>query len=106
MSFPRRSFLKSLSRSALVLSLENLLAAIRPVFSQGSQSPADPPNKIPSAAPQLGVFFAVNLVNLGINAGLLYLFVEYLGIWYIAAQLIAAILIAFESYFVYRAIFR
>jgi enediyne biosynthesis protein E4 len=64
---PRRSFLKSLSRSALVLSLENLLAGIRPLFAALPQSSGAPQKTAPSpASPQLGV----NFQNIGKESGL------------------------------------
>lgn len=55
---------------------------------------------------QLLLHFAVAVVNLSINTGLIYLFVESFGLWYIFAQICAAVLIAFESYFAYRWIYR
>jgi len=64
---PRRSFLKSLSRSALVLSLENLLAGIRPLFAVPSPLLGAPQKTAPApAAPQLGV----NFLNIGKESGL------------------------------------
>jgi enediyne biosynthesis protein E4 len=63
---PRRSFLKSLSRSALVLSLENLLAGIRPLFAALPQSPGAPQKTAPS--PQLGVNFLNIAKESGLNA--------------------------------------
>ncbi|MHB8660820.1 MAG: glycosyltransferase [Minisyncoccota bacterium] len=50
-------------------------------------------------------FVGINLANLALNVALLYIFVEFLGLWYIAAQIIASLLIAIESFFFYRAIF-
>lgn len=41
-------------------------------------------------------------VNLGINTGLMYLFVSILGIWYLAAQVLAGIILAVFSYFIYQ----
>jgi len=63
---PRRSFLKSLSRSALILSLENLLAGIRPLFAALPQSPGAPQKTAPS--PQLGVNFLNIAKESGLNA--------------------------------------
>jgi len=64
---PRRSFLKSLSRSALVLSLENLLAGIRPLFAVLLPLPEAPQKTAPApASPQLGV----NFLNIGKESGL------------------------------------
>ncbi len=67
MHSPRRSFLKSLSRSALVLSLENLLAGIRPLFAVLSPLPEAPQKTAPApASSQLGV----NFLNIGKESGL------------------------------------
>ncbi len=55
---------------------------------------------------ELPMQLAVNVVNLGINTVLLYSFVEYLGLWYVLAQFFASIIIAFESFIVYRWIFK
>ena len=51
---------------------------------------------------QLGVYLAVALVNLALNAALMYLLVDGLKIWYLLAQIMASGLIAAESYFVYK----
>lgn len=42
------------------------------------------------------------LVGLGINATLMYIFVEYFGIWYIAAQIITGVFIAILNFLIYR----
>ncbi len=55
---------------------------------------------------QLPLQLGVNVINLGINTILLHSFVEYIGLWYVSAQIIASILIACESFFVYRWIFK
>lgn len=55
---------------------------------------------------QATLFVGVNMWNLVLNAVLLYAFVEYSGYWYIYGQVLASILIAIESYFLYRIIFR
>ena len=54
---------------------------------------------------QIFIYLGVNLVNLAINNALLYFMVESLAIWYILAQALASILIAFESFFVYKWLF-
>ncbi len=51
---------------------------------------------------QAVIYLTVAVVNLLVNTGLLYLQVEYLGVYYIFAQLIASALIAVESFFVYQ----
>jgi len=55
---------------------------------------------------QLVLHLLVATANLGINTALMYLFVEGFGLWYMFAQVCAAILIAFESYFAYQWIYR
>ena len=69
----RRTFLRSLSRSALVLSLENVLSLIRPAWAKylhpsGSQSatPAATPKSLPASSSGLGV----NFVNVARESGL------------------------------------
>src|SRR4029077_15082560 len=66
---PRRSFLKSLSRSAFVLSLENLLGGIRPLLGKFCQSPVSPvaANQA-SSTPPLGVNFLNVAKESGLNA--------------------------------------
>jgi hypothetical protein len=67
--FLRRNFLKSLSRSALVLSLENILAGVRPLFAGGTQSSATsqrPTASVPT--PALGVNFLNIAKESGLNA--------------------------------------
>lgn len=51
---------------------------------------------------QAGVYFAVALVNLGFNTLLIFVFVEYIGFYYLVAQVLASFLVAFESFFVYQ----
>lgn len=51
---------------------------------------------------QAVIYLTVAVVNLLVNTGLLYLQVEYLGVYYILAQLIASAVIAVESFFVYQ----
>lgn len=48
------------------------------------------------------LYFAVVLVNLLINNAFVYLLVEKMDAWYIAAQVMAELIIAIESYFVYK----
>jgi dolichol-phosphate mannosyltransferase len=59
-----------------------------------------------SAGRQFPLFIFVNVCNLVLNAGILYGLVELGGLYYLAAQLLASLIIAFESYFLYRLIFR
>ncbi len=51
---------------------------------------------------QMAVYLTVALVNLGLNTGLMYLFVEYLRVWYLLAQVMAGAMIAVESFLIYR----
>ena len=72
--FPsRRVFLKSLSRSALVLSLESVLALVRPLRSRasspGQQAPAKPD---PSTHADLGISFLNIARESGLNAKTIY----------------------------------
>jgi dolichol-phosphate mannosyltransferase len=51
-------------------------------------------------------FIVLNVFNLFLNTAILYCMVEFFGLWYILAQLITSLVIACESYFLYRVIFR
>ncbi len=51
---------------------------------------------------QAALFLAVALGNLGLNTALMYVFVDILNLWYLLAQVAAALLIAVESFFVYK----
>lgn len=55
---------------------------------------------------QIFIYLGINLINLAINNALLYFLVERFAIWYILAQALVSILIAFESFFVYKWLFR
>ena len=55
---------------------------------------------------QFTFHFLLALINLGINTLLVYIFVDGLGLWYIFAQVLASLIIACESYFAYRWIYR
>lgn len=55
---------------------------------------------------QAMLFIGVNLWNLLLNAALLYAFVEFFGYWYVLGQAVASAIIALESYFLYRYIFK
>ena len=52
---------------------------------------------------QMTLYLFVALINLAINTALMYFFVDIVGIWYMFAQVLAAGLVAVESFFVYRA---
>jgi enediyne biosynthesis protein E4 len=69
--FPRRSFLKSLSRSALVLSLENILAAVRPLYARPTQSAvASQKTGVPAPAASATASLGVNFLNVAKESGL------------------------------------
>lgn len=54
---------------------------------------------------QAGLYLAVALGNLAFNTGLIYAFVEYFGIHYLLAQIFSGVIVAVESFFIYRGIF-
>lgn len=51
---------------------------------------------------QFTLFFSVAVVNLVINTVLIYLFVDFIHLWYILAQIIASGLIAISSFIIYK----
>ena len=51
---------------------------------------------------QATLYFIVAALNLLVNTGLMYAFVEWLQVWYITAQFLASALIACESFFISR----
>lgn len=51
---------------------------------------------------QLFLYMGVTTMNLGINTTLMYFFVSVLGIWYIAAQVLAGGAIAVTGYIAYQ----
>lgn len=51
---------------------------------------------------QVGWFFAISLFNIGLNALLIWIFVDILGAHYLIGQILSAALIAIESYFAYK----
>lgn len=56
---------------------------------------------------QAGTYFLIAACNLALNTFLVYVFVDYLNFHYLLAQIVASILIACESFFVYqRFVFR
>ena len=55
---------------------------------------------------ELPLQLGVNVFNLGLNSLILYTLVEYVGLWYVLAQAVTSMLIAFESFVLYRWIFR
>ena len=53
---------------------------------------------------QLSLYLVVILINLALNALFVYLLVEHTGVWYMIAQVISGLIIAVESFFVYKLI--
>lgn len=51
---------------------------------------------------QIIMYFAVAIMNVGINTALIYALVEYFQLHYLVAQFIALGLISIESFFVYK----
>lgn len=51
------------------------------------------------------LYFVVALGNTFLNTVLVFCLVEYMHVWYVAAQIIAGLLIAVTSFFVYKRIF-
>lgn len=48
------------------------------------------------------IFLTVALANAGLNAAGMYIVVDIFGLWYLFAQIVVAIILAVESFFVYR----
>ena len=51
---------------------------------------------------QLALYLLVAVINLGINTLLMFMFVEYVELHYLLAQIVTSGLIAIESFFVYQ----
>ena len=51
---------------------------------------------------QAFLYFTVSFANLIINTALMYIFVEYVHLFYMLSQIIAGLLIAISSFFIYR----
>jgi len=49
---------------------------------------------------QFSLHFSLGLVNLGLNTALMFVMVHYLDLWYMLAQIIAALIIAIESFMI------
>ena len=52
---------------------------------------------------QLPIYLAVQLVNLTCNTALMFVFVEYLHVWYLMSQAIISFLLAMVVYFINKA---
>lgn len=55
-----------------------------------------------TAGKQMTVYLGIQLFNLALNTGIMYLFVHHTPIHYIVAQIITSGLIAVESFFLYK----
>ncbi|MEK7575040.1 MAG: GtrA family protein [Patescibacteria group bacterium] len=51
---------------------------------------------------QASAYLVAGIVNLGLNTLSIYLFVTYAGFHYLLAQIVAGVIIACESFFVYK----
>lgn len=51
---------------------------------------------------QVSFYIILALINLGINTFLMYVFVDLIYIWYMFAQIISSLLIAVNSFFIYK----
>ncbi len=51
---------------------------------------------------QASSYLFVTLVNLAVNAALLYVLVQFAGLWYVYAQVLIDALIAISSFFIYK----
>ncbi|MBU1102182.1 glycosyltransferase [Patescibacteria group bacterium] len=51
---------------------------------------------------QMALYFSVAVINLGLNAALMYFSVDILRIWYLFAQILVSGIIAVESFLVYK----
>lgn len=54
---------------------------------------------------QVSLYILINLFNLLLNILMLYVLVDYFGLWYISAQIITSVILAIESFFLYKRIF-
>ena len=53
---------------------------------------------------QFSIFFIFNIVMLGVNTLLIYLFVDIFGIWYMASQALSSLITAFINYYYFNII--
>lgn len=51
---------------------------------------------------QFPLHVTLGLVNIAVNTALLYMLVEYIGIWYLIAQVMSGVFLAFVNYFTYK----
>jgi putative flippase GtrA len=55
-------------------------------------------NRAPEIPRQFVSFFVISVVSLGINLSVLYILTEYIGIWYMAAQIVAILVALSNNY--------
>ena len=51
---------------------------------------------------QMILFLILSLINLLINTLLIYVFVEYMHLWYVAAAVVSGVLLAISNFFTYK----
>ncbi len=51
---------------------------------------------------QMSMYLAVGVANTAVNAGGMYVLVDYFGLWYILAQAVMSVLLAVGSFVIYR----
>jgi len=54
---------------------------------------------------EIGIYFLILLINLGINTFLVFILTDYLNVFYIISQIISAAFLAVVSYFIYAKLF-
>jgi dolichol-phosphate mannosyltransferase len=55
-------------------------------------------NRAPEIPRQFLSFFVISVVSLGINLSVLYILTEYIGVWYMAAQIVAILVALSNNY--------
>ena len=50
----------------------------------------------------MSLYLAVALFNLALNTAIVYVCVEYIGLWYVLAQIVASVIVAVSSFFIYQ----
>jgi putative flippase GtrA len=55
-------------------------------------------NRVPEIPRQFISFFVISVISLGINLSVLYILTEYIGVWYMAAQIVAILVALSNNY--------
>ncbi|KYK37817.1 MAG: hypothetical protein AYK18_08930 [Theionarchaea archaeon DG-70] len=55
-------------------------------------------NRAPEIPRQFVTFFVINVISLGINLSVLHILTEYVGMWYMAAQVVAILVALSNNY--------